>query len=41
MLGIARSSAYRLAGTGELPARRLGHRVYILTAGLREFLEAP
>lgn len=39
LLGLARSSAYKLAATGELPAKRLGGRVYIVRAGLREFLE--
>lgn len=39
ILGLARSSAYKLAGSGELPSKRLGHRLYIITAGLRAFLE--
>lgn len=34
LLGISRSAAYRLAESGELPARRLGGRVYIVTAQL-------
>ena len=36
LLGISRASAYRLAASGELPVRRLGGRVYVVTAGLRE-----
>lgn len=39
-LGLARSSAYKLAATGELPSKRLGGRIYIVRAGLRTFLEA-
>jgi excisionase family DNA binding protein len=37
-LGISRASAYRWAQNGELPARRLGGRVYIVTAQLRDLL---
>ena len=36
LLGISRASAYRLAASGDLPIRRLGGRVYVVTAGLRE-----
>ena len=36
LLGISRAAAYRLAASGELPIRRLGGRVYVVTAGLRE-----
>lgn len=39
ILGISRSAAYRFANDGELPARRLGRRLYIVTAKLREFAE--
>lgn len=39
LLGIARSSAYRYAESGELPSRKFGGRVYIITARLRELLE--
>lgn len=35
ILGISRASAYRLAATGELPSRRLGGRIYVVTAKLR------
>lgn len=38
LLGISRAAAYRLAATGELPIRRLGGRVYVVTAGLRELM---
>lgn len=38
LLGISRSAAYRYAATGELPARHLGGRVYIVTALLRELV---
>ena len=36
ILGISRASAYRLVKSGELPTRRLGGRVYVVTACLRE-----
>jgi hypothetical protein len=36
LLGISRAAAYRLAASGDLPVRRLGGRVYVVTAGLRE-----
>ena len=38
LLGISRAAAYRLAAADELPVRRLGGRVYVVTAGLREFV---
>ena len=42
LLGISRASAYRLAAAGELPSRRLGGRVYVVTAKLRDLVgEAP
>lgn len=40
LLGLSRSTAYRLALTDELPVRRLGGRVYVVTARLRELVEA-
>jgi excisionase family DNA binding protein len=40
LLGISRSAAYRLAATGELPVRRLGGRVYVVTAKLLDLVEA-
>lgn len=38
LLGISRSAAYRYAAAGELPTRRLGGRVYIVTALLVELV---
>lgn len=38
LLGISRAAAYRLVSTGELPVRRLGGRVYIVTSGLRDLI---
>ena len=40
LLGISRAATYRLVACSELPARRLGGRVYIVTAAIRE-LVAP
>lgn len=40
LLGLSRSSAYRLAAADELPVRRLGGRIYIVTARLQAFLDA-
>jgi excisionase family DNA binding protein len=36
LLGISRAAAYRLAASGELPVRRLGGRVYVVTSALRD-----
>jgi excisionase family DNA binding protein len=38
LLGISRAAAYRLVSSGELPVGRLGGRVYVVTAGLRELM---
>jgi excisionase family DNA binding protein len=38
LLGISRTAAYRFASSGELPAKRLGRRVYIVSAKLRAFI---
>jgi Helix-turn-helix domain len=38
LLGISRAAAYRLAGAGAFPTKRLGRRIYIVTAKLREFV---
>jgi excisionase family DNA binding protein len=38
LLGISRAAAYRLVSSGELPVRRLGGRIYVVTAGLREMV---
>jgi excisionase family DNA binding protein len=39
LLGISRAAAYRFASAGDLPTKRLGRRVYVVTARLREFIE--
>lgn len=39
LLGLSRASAYRCASSGELPTRRLGGRVYVITVKLRALLE--
>jgi excisionase family DNA binding protein len=39
LLGIGRSAGYRLADSGELPVKRMGGRVYVVTARLRAMLE--
>lgn len=39
LLGISRSAGYRLAESGELPTKRMGGRVYIVTARLHAMLE--
>jgi predicted DNA-binding transcriptional regulator AlpA len=38
ILGISRASAYHYAAAGDLPTRRLGGRVYVVTAKLRELI---
>lgn len=38
ILGISRAAAYRLVASGELPVRRLGGRIYVVTAGLRDLV---
>lgn len=40
LLGVSRSAAYRLAASGELPVRRLGGRVYVITEKLFNLVEA-
>ena len=40
LLGISRASAYRLVATGELPSRRLGGRIYVVTSELRQIVAA-
>jgi predicted DNA-binding transcriptional regulator AlpA len=40
MLGVSRAAAYRLTLSGELPNRRLGGRVYVITAELRAIVRA-
>ena len=38
VLGLSRTSAYRFAASGDLPTRRLGGRVYVVTSRLVEFI---
>jgi excisionase family DNA binding protein len=38
LLGISRAAAYRLAASNELPVRRLGGRIYVVTSGLRDLM---
>ena len=38
LLGISRAAAYRLVASGELPARRLGGRVYFVPVARRELV---
>jgi excisionase family DNA binding protein len=40
LLGLSRSTAYRLPLAGELPVRRIGGRVYVVTARLRKLQDA-
>jgi len=40
LLGLSRSAAYRYAAAGELPIRKLGGRVYVVTALLHELISA-
>ncbi len=39
LLGISRAAAYRFASAGALPTKRLGRRVYVVSAKLRELIE--
>lgn len=38
LLGLSRASAYRFASSGDLPTRRLGGRVYVVTSRLAAFI---
>jgi hypothetical protein len=38
ILGFSRASTYRYAAAGQLPIRRFGGRVYVITAKLRELI---
>ena len=38
LLGISRAAAYRLASSGELLIKRLGRRVYVVSAKLLAFI---
>jgi excisionase family DNA binding protein len=39
LLGVSRASAYRYAAAGELPTRRFGGRMYVVTARLLAMLD--
>ncbi len=39
LLGLKRASAYRYAANGELPVKRLGGRVFIITAKIRPLID--
>ena len=39
LLGISRAAAYRFASAGDLPVKRLGRRVYVVSAKLRKFID--
>jgi predicted DNA-binding transcriptional regulator AlpA len=39
LIGISRAAAYRYASSGDLPTKRLGRRVYVVSVRLREFLD--
>jgi predicted DNA-binding transcriptional regulator AlpA len=39
LLGISRAATYRFASAGDLPTKRLGRRIYVVSARLREFIE--
>jgi hypothetical protein len=39
MLGISRAAAYRHANSGALPCKRLGRRIYVITARLHELID--
>jgi predicted DNA-binding transcriptional regulator AlpA len=39
LLGLSRASAYRFAASEELPIRRLGGRVFVVTAKLQAFID--
>jgi hypothetical protein len=41
LLGLSRASAYRYAAAGELPTKRFGRRVYVITHRIRDLLDAP
>ncbi|MGH3828028.1 MAG: helix-turn-helix domain-containing protein [Pseudonocardiaceae bacterium] len=38
LLGLSRASAYRYAASGELPTKRFGRRVYVITNEIRSLL---
>ncbi len=38
VMGFSRASAYRYVKAGQMPSRRIGGRVYVITAHLRALL---
>ena len=40
LIGISRAAAYRFASAGDLPTKKLGRRVYVVSAKLRDFIES-
>lgn len=40
LIGISRAAAYRFANAGDLPTKKLGRRVYVVSAKLRDFIES-
>lgn len=40
LIGISRAAAYRFASAGDLPTKKLGRRVYVISAKLRDFIES-
>lgn len=40
LIGISRAAAYRYASAGDLPTKRFGRRIYVVSARLREFIDA-
>lgn len=38
LLGFSRATAYRMADAEELPVRRIGGRIYVVSADLPEFI---
>jgi hypothetical protein len=41
LLGLSRASAYRYAASGELPTKRFGRRIYVITCRIRDLLDDP
>lgn len=39
ILGLSRASAYRYAAAGELPTKRFGSRIYIITAKIKPLID--
>jgi predicted DNA-binding transcriptional regulator AlpA len=40
LIGISRAAAYRFASAGDLPTKKLGRRVYVVSAKLHDFIES-